>query len=70
MEEYIDLFDIYYLNADYKKEEMVLQKEEVENVIWMFTEEIFSAYNNGKVRKSSFESIRNFLNSDFNKKES
>ena len=58
----IAFFDIYYLNANYKKEDMKLQEEEVEDVIWMSPEEIFSAYDEGKVRKSSFESIRNFLN--------
>jgi len=46
---------------------MVLQKEEVDDVIWMSPEEIFSAYNEERVRKSSFESIRNFLSSGFNK---
>ena len=40
---------------------MILQKEEVADVIWMSTEEIFRAYDNGMVRKSSVESIRNFL---------
>lgn len=63
----IALFDIYYLKADYKKEDMRLQEEEVADVIWMTPEEIFSAYNEGRVRKSSAESIRNFLNSIYNK---
>ncbi|OGO85898.1 MAG: hypothetical protein A2Y24_07175 [Clostridiales bacterium GWE2_32_10] len=54
-------FDIYYLEADFKREDMVLQKEEVDDVIWMSPEEIFSAYDEEKVRKSSVESIRNFL---------
>ena len=59
-------FDIYYLKADFKKEDMVLQAEEVEDVIWMSPDEIFSAYGKGKVRKSSVDSIRNFFNSSFN----
>lgn len=58
----IAFFDIYYINANYSVEDMKLQKDEVEDVVWMTPEEIFSAYENGKVRKSSFESIRNFLN--------
>ena len=62
----IAFFDIYYLKADYKKEDMVLQTEEVEDVIWMYADEIFVAYEEGKVRKSSVDSIRNFLNSNYN----
>lgn len=57
----IAFFDIYYLNANYTKEDMILQKEEVEDIFWMTPQEIFSAYEEGKVRKSSFESIKNFL---------
>lgn len=58
----IAFFDIYYLKADYKRENMILQKEEVEDVIWMTSEDIFKAFDEGKVRKSSADSIRNFLN--------
>ena len=61
----IAFFDVYYLKADYKREDMILQKEEVEDVIWMTYEEISDAFNNGKVRKSSVDSIRNFLNSKY-----
>lgn len=35
--------------------------------MWMTFEEIFDAFNNGKVRKSSVDSIRNFLNSKYYK---
>lgn len=62
----IAFFDIYYLNANYDKKDMVLQKEEVQDVLWMKPEDIFYAYEEGKVRKSSVESIRNFLKSEFN----
>lgn len=62
----IAFFDIYYLEADYKQEDMVLQKEEVSDVLWMSPQDIFLAYEHGKVRKSSVDSIRNFLNSKFN----
>lgn len=62
----IAFFDIYYLKADYKREDMILQTEEVEDVVWMSPEEVFSAFEEGKVRKSSVDSIRNFLNSSFN----
>lgn len=57
----IAFFDIYYLKANFNKSEMVLQEEEVEDIIWMTPKEIFSAYEEGRVRKSSAESIRNFL---------
>ena len=57
----IAFFDIYYLKANFDKAEMILQKDEVEDVIWMTQEEIFLEYDKGKVRKSSAESIKNFL---------
>lgn len=63
----IAFFDIYYLKADYKIEDMILQEEEVQDIMWMTFEEIFDAFNNGKVRKSSVDSIRNFLNSRYYK---
>ena len=63
----IAFFDIYYLKADYKKENMILQKEEVEDVLWMLPEDIFKAFEDGKVRKSSMDSIKNFLNNNLNK---
>ena len=63
----IAFFDIYYLKADYKIEDMTLQKEEVQDIMWMTFEEIFDAFNNGNVRKSSVDSIRNFLNSKYYK---
>lgn len=39
---------------------MVLQDEEVADVIWMSPGDIFKEYDNGRVRKSSLESIKNF----------
>lgn len=60
----IALFDIYYLKENYKKEDMKLQNDEVADVFWMTKEEIFKAFNDGKLRKSSFESIKNFLDSE------
>ena len=57
----IAFFDIYYLRANFKKEDMKLQLDEVEYVIWMSPEGIFLAYEENKVRKSSFDSIKNFL---------
>ena len=63
----IAFFDIYYLKADYKIEDMTLQKEEVQDIMWITFEEIFDAFNNGNVRKSSVDSIRNFLNSKYYK---
>ncbi len=64
----IAFFEIYYLNANYYKKDMQLQEEEVEDVIWMSPDEIFLAYEEGKVRKSSVESIRNFLNNSVESK--
>lgn len=61
----IAFFDIYYMRANFKKEDMKLQLEEVEDIIWMSSEEIFLAYEENKVRKSSAQSIRNFLNSKY-----
>lgn len=58
----IAYFDIYYLKADYNKADMILQEEEVADIIWMSPEDIFKEYDNGRVRKSSLESIKNFLN--------
>lgn len=63
----IAFFDIYYLKADYSKEDMKLQTDEVADVLWMTPEEIFEAFDKEKVRKSSVDSIRNFLNSKYNK---
>lgn len=61
----IAFFDIYYLRHNFKKENMKLQLEEVEDIFWMSPEEIFLAYEENKVRKSSADSIRNFLNSNY-----
>lgn len=61
----IAFFDIYYMRANFKKEDMKLQLEEVEDIIWMSSKEIFLAYEENKVRKSSAQSIRNFLNSKY-----
>ena len=58
----IAFFDIYYIKANYNKEDMILQEEEVADIIWMSPKEIFKEYDNGKVRKSSVESIKNYLN--------
>ena len=54
------IVDAYYLKSDFDKEEMLLQQEEVEEVTWMTLEEIDKAYQKGKVRKSSYDSIKNF----------
>lgn len=61
----IAFFDIYYLRANFKKEDMKLQLEEVEDILWMSPREIFLAYEENKVRKSSVDSIKNFLNSNY-----
>jgi len=61
----IAFFDIYYMRANFKKGDMKLQLEEVEDILWLSPEEIFLAYEENKVRKSSVDSIRNFLNSKY-----
>lgn len=61
----IAFFDIYYMRANLKKEDMKLQLEEVEDILWMSPEEIFLAYEENRVRKSSVDSIRNFLDSKY-----
>ena len=48
---------------------MVLQESEVADVFWMTPEEIFEAYDEGKVRKTSMDSVRNFLRSRADKNE-
>ena len=65
----IAFFDIYYLQQDFDKKDMTLQKEEVEDVLWMTVFEISLEYKKGNVRKSSYESIMNFFNSKYNKKQ-
>ena len=49
-----------------KLQKMKLQEEEVADVLWMSPEEIFKEFENGRVRKSTNDSIRNFLNSKYN----
>lgn len=53
--------DLYYLKENYKKEDMILQKEEVEDVFWMTFEEILEKGNKGKVRQSSLDSVQKLL---------
>ena len=55
-------FDIYYLEKNYTRNEMKLQKEEVDDVVWATIDEIESLYKCQKLRKSSYDSIKNFLN--------
>ena len=40
------------MRANLKKEDMQLQLEEVEDILWLSPEEIFLAYEENKVRKS------------------
>ena len=61
----IAFFDIYYMRANFKNEDMKLQLEEVVDILWMSPEEIFLAYKENKVRKSSVDSIKHFLNSEY-----
>lgn len=57
----IAFFDIYYLEKDYQKSEMKLQKEEVSDIIWLNMKEIDSLYEQNKLRKSSYEAIKMFF---------
>ncbi len=61
----IAFFDIYYINKDFERNSMKLQENEVEDVVWLKFDKIKLLYDEGKLRKSSYESINNFLNNYF-----
>lgn len=50
-------YDLYYLKKDYKKEKMLLQKEEVEKVYWFPLEKVKELCNDGKFKESHIEAF-------------
>lgn len=58
------IIDLYYLNIDYDIEDMILQKEEVEQVKWLTINEAKELMESDEFVKSNFELdtlIKNFL---------
>ena len=50
-------YDLYYLKKDYKKEKMLLQKEEVEKVYWLSEEKVKELCTRGEFKESHIESF-------------
>ena len=59
------LLNLYYLKGNYDRKNMILQEEEVEDVVWMLPQDILKEYEKGRVRKSSADSVKNFLSSKY-----
>lgn len=58
-------FDLYYIEIDCNLDELVLQEDEVEEVMYSSLEEIDSMYEQGTFRKTHykmFQSYKNWLN--------
>ncbi len=51
-------YDLYYLKKDYKKEKMLLQKEEVDKVYWLPEEKINELCQNGEFKESHIEAFK------------
>ena len=51
-------YDLYYLKKDYKEENMLLQKEEVDKVYWFSEEKINELCNNGEFKESHIEAFK------------
>ena len=51
-------YDLYYLKKDYKKEMMLLQKEEVERVYWFPEEKVNELCDNGEFKESHIEAFK------------
>ena len=50
-------YDLYYLKKDYKKEKMLLQKEEVEKVYWFPEEKVKELCTRGEFKESHIEAF-------------
>ena len=50
-------YDLYYLKKDYKKEKMLLQKEEVEKVYWLSEEKVKELCTRGEFKESHIEAF-------------
>ena len=57
----IPFMDIYYLKKDIKKDELKLQKEEVESIEFLSKEEILTLIKKGKLRQSHYKAFDKFL---------
>lgn len=51
-------YDLYYLKKDYEKENMLLQKEEVDKVYWFSEEKINKLCENGEFKESHIEAYK------------
>ena len=51
-------YDLYYLKKDYEKENMLLQKEEVDKVYWFSEEKINELCENGEFKESHIEAYK------------
>ena len=51
-------YDLYYLQKDYEKEDMLLQKEEVDKVYWFSEEKIDELCKNGEFKESHIEAYK------------
>ena len=54
-------YDLYYLQKDYEKEDMLLQKEEVDKVYWFSEEKIDELCKNGEFKESHIEAYKIFM---------
>lgn len=50
-------YDLYYLKKDYKKEKMLLQKEEVEKVYWFPEKKVKELCTRGEFKESHIEAF-------------
>ena len=57
----IPFMDIYYLKQDTKKDELKLQKEEVESIEFLSKEEILNLIKKGRLRQSHSKAFDKFL---------
>lgn len=57
----IPFMDIYYLKKDVKKDELKLQKEEVESIEFLSKEEILNLIKKGELRPSHSKAFDKFL---------
>lgn len=51
-------YDLYYLKKDYEKENMLLQKEEVDKVYWFSEEKVNELCENGEFKESHIEAYK------------
>ena len=59
-------YDLYYLKKDYEKENMLLQKEEVDKVYWFSEEKINELCENGEFKESHIEAYKILMEKKMN----